>query len=88
MADLIAALDEGHLGAAYLDVFDPEPLPADHPAWRHPRITVTSHVAGLPRGAPARARWSRLSPPMSAAIPGRTSTTPIAAIEVSPSTTG
>ena len=47
MPDLIAALDEGHLGAAYLDVFDPEPLPADHPAWRHPRITVTSHVAGF-----------------------------------------
>lgn len=47
MTDLIAALDEGHLGAAWLDVFDPEPLPADHPAWRHPRITVTSHVAGF-----------------------------------------
>jgi len=47
MTDLIAALDEGHLGAAFLDVFDPEPLPADHPAWRHPRITVTSHVAGF-----------------------------------------
>jgi glyoxylate/hydroxypyruvate reductase A len=47
MPDLIAALDEGHLGAAWLDVFDAEPLPADHPAWRHPRITVTSHVAGF-----------------------------------------
>jgi glyoxylate/hydroxypyruvate reductase len=46
MPDLIAALDDGHLGAAFLDVFEPEPLPADHPAWRHPRITVTSHVAG------------------------------------------
>jgi glyoxylate/hydroxypyruvate reductase A len=46
MTDLIAALDDGHLGAALLDVFEPEPLPADHPAWRHPRITVTSHVAG------------------------------------------
>lgn len=47
MPDLIAALDEGHLSMAFLDVFDPEPLPADHPAWRHPRITVTSHVAGF-----------------------------------------
>jgi glyoxylate/hydroxypyruvate reductase len=47
MPDLIAALDEGHLGAAFLDVFDPEPLPSDHPAWRHARITVTSHVAGF-----------------------------------------
>ena len=56
MPDLIAALDDGHLGAAYLDVFDPEPLPADHPAWRHPRITVTSHVAGFAsRRARARA---------------------------------
>jgi len=47
MPDLIAALDEGHLGAAWLDVFEAEPLPSDHPAWRHPRITVTSHVAGF-----------------------------------------
>jgi len=47
MPDLIAALDEGRLGAAFLDVFDPEPLPPDHPAWRHPRITVTSHIAGF-----------------------------------------
>jgi glyoxylate/hydroxypyruvate reductase A len=47
MSDLIAALDEGHVGAAFLDVFDPEPLPPDHPAWRHPGITVTSHVAGF-----------------------------------------
>ncbi len=47
MPDLIAALDDGHIGAAFLDVFDPEPLPADHPAWRHPRITVTAHVAGF-----------------------------------------
>ncbi|HMK82019.1 MAG TPA: glyoxylate/hydroxypyruvate reductase A [Xanthobacteraceae bacterium] len=47
MPDLIAALDEGHISAAVLDVFDPEPLPPDHPAWRHPGITVTSHVAGF-----------------------------------------
>jgi glyoxylate/hydroxypyruvate reductase A len=56
MPDLIAALEEGQLGAAFLDVFEPEPLPADHPAWRHPRITVTSHVAGFAsRCARARA---------------------------------
>jgi glyoxylate/hydroxypyruvate reductase A len=54
--DLIAALDGGQVGAAFLDVFDAEPLPADHPAWRHPRITVTSHVAGFAsRRARARA---------------------------------
>jgi glyoxylate/hydroxypyruvate reductase A len=56
MPDLIAALDEGHLGAAFLDVFDPEPLPSDHVAWRHPRITITSHVAGF---ASRRARTFR-----------------------------
>ncbi|CAN5666847.1 glyoxylate/hydroxypyruvate reductase A [soil metagenome] len=56
MPDLIAALDEGQIGAAWLDVFEPEPLPADHPAWNHPRITVTSHVAGFAsRRARARA---------------------------------
>lgn len=46
LPDLIAALDSGHLCAAVLDVFEPEPLPADNPVWRHPRITVTPHLAG------------------------------------------
>lgn len=44
-ADLIAALDHGHLRAAFLDVTDPEPLPPDHPLWHHPRVIVTPHVA-------------------------------------------
>ena len=44
---LLEALDAGHLGAAYLDVFVQEPLPPDHPFWRHPRIHVTPHVAAL-----------------------------------------
>lgn len=50
-ADLIAALD-GHLSAAVLDVFDPEPLPASDPLWSHPRIWVTPHIASvsLPEG--------------------------------------
>ncbi len=43
--DLIAAIDSGHIGAAVLDVFYQEPLPATHPFWRHPRITVTPHAA-------------------------------------------
>jgi glyoxylate/hydroxypyruvate reductase len=44
-ADLIALLDSGHLAGAALDVFRTEPLPADHPFWRHPKITVTPHTS-------------------------------------------
>jgi glyoxylate/hydroxypyruvate reductase len=44
-ADLLAALDSGQLSAAVLDVFHTEPLPPDHPFWRHPRIVVTPHIA-------------------------------------------
>jgi glyoxylate/hydroxypyruvate reductase A len=46
-ADLLAALDSGHLSRAILDVTDPEPLPADHPFWAHPRVFVTPHVASM-----------------------------------------
>jgi glyoxylate/hydroxypyruvate reductase len=45
--DLIAALDSGHLSGAVMDVFQTEPLPADSPIWRHPKITVTPHIAGI-----------------------------------------
>jgi glyoxylate/hydroxypyruvate reductase A len=45
--DLIAVLDSGHLAHAYLDVFDHEPLPPEHPLWKHPGITVTPHSAAL-----------------------------------------
>ena len=43
--DLIALLDSGHLAGATLDVFRTEPLPAAHPFWQHPKITVTPHTS-------------------------------------------
>jgi glyoxylate/hydroxypyruvate reductase A len=46
-ADLLAALAQGHLSGACLDVFREEPLPESHPFWRHPRITVTPHISSL-----------------------------------------
>lgn len=44
-ADLLAALQSGHLGGAGLDVTDPEPLPPDHPLWRTPRVIITPHMS-------------------------------------------
>jgi glyoxylate/hydroxypyruvate reductase A len=48
-ADLIEALDAGHLAGAALDVHAREPLPAESPVWRHDRILVTPHIAAMPR---------------------------------------
>ena len=45
--DLLAALESKHLAHAYLDVFEPEPLPADSPLWAHPDLTITPHIAAL-----------------------------------------
>lgn len=56
LSDVIAALDSGQLGGAVLDVFEPEPLPPDHPAWSHPGIIVTPHLASL-ASRPARAQY-------------------------------
>ena len=43
--DLIALIDSNHLAGATLDVFRTEPLPAAHPFWLHPKITVTPHTS-------------------------------------------
>jgi glyoxylate/hydroxypyruvate reductase A len=43
--DLIPLIDSGHLAGATLDVFRQEPLPASHPFWTHPKITVTPHTS-------------------------------------------
>jgi glyoxylate/hydroxypyruvate reductase A len=46
---LLKALDNGHVGHATLDVFRQEPLPAEHPYWAHPMVTVTPHIASATR---------------------------------------
>jgi phosphoglycerate dehydrogenase-like enzyme len=51
---LIAALDDGRVGGAVLDVVTPQPLPPDSPLWAHPRVIVTSHISG---GSPEG--WAR-----------------------------
>ena len=43
--DLMAALQDGRIGGAGLDVTDPEPLPPDHALWRAPNLLITPHVA-------------------------------------------
>jgi glyoxylate/hydroxypyruvate reductase A len=54
-ADLLAALEDGQLSAAVLDVFAEEPLPPNHPFWDHPRIIVTPHVAAATHAPSAAA---------------------------------
>lgn len=46
---LLAALDNGKIGHATLDVFAVEPLPDDHPYWAHPNVTITPHIAAETR---------------------------------------
>ena len=48
--DLLRALDDGLLAGAVLDVVSAEPLPANHPLWRHSRVQLTPHVSGYHLG--------------------------------------
>ncbi len=50
---LLAGLDSGRISHATLDVFRTEPLPADHPFWTDPRVTVTPHIAADTRASSA-----------------------------------
>ena len=55
---LMAALDEGRLATAVLDVFHTEPLPADDKLWTHPKIRATSHTSFA--GGGGATRWKEL----------------------------
>ncbi|HCD7553940.1 TPA: glyoxylate/hydroxypyruvate reductase GhrA [Citrobacter farmeri] len=57
--DLLAALNSKKLKGAMLDVFSREPLPADSPLWKHPRVAMTPHIAAVTRPTEAVAYISR-----------------------------
>jgi phosphoglycerate dehydrogenase-like enzyme len=46
LADLVDALNAGEIAGAALDVFEQEPLPAEHPLWTMPNVLITPHMAG------------------------------------------
>jgi glyoxylate/hydroxypyruvate reductase A len=45
--DLMALIKSGHIAGATLDVFRNEPLPAPHPFWSEPRVSITPHISAL-----------------------------------------
>ncbi len=53
-AALVEALESGKVGAAGLDVFETEPLPAEHPLARYDQVILSPHIAGLTEGAAKR----------------------------------
>lgn len=71
-AALVAALDDGRVGAAAVDVYTSEPAGPDHPLVRHPRVIATPHIAGVTSTMLRRAgalfadnlrRWASGQPP-------------------------
>lgn len=75
---LAKALTDGHLFAAAVDVYDEEPLPAEHPLRTAPNVVMTPHLAGASRAVAARAarmvgveaaRWLAGEPPLHCANP-------------------
>ncbi len=51
---LVSALQSGHLGGAFLDVFAHEPLPSNSPLWAMPQVMITPHAAGHSDGNETR----------------------------------
>ena len=73
-ADIIAALDDGTLGGATLDVFETEPLPVSSRLWAHPRVVITPHNAAdsdpeaISEGVVAQIRAFELGEPLQGVV--------------------